>query len=290
MASQSEKALVARLPGSVRRPYDENQKLGWSKLDFIGQIILVKVFTDHYGSFSMACMMLELTLAEAIAFRDRYNGDAIEYEAQYSEAFWLQDAQLGDPEAVSLLGVKHIHKHDVEPACLFLKSVKHQEHTESVQAYGGTTFDKWPLFIDMSDVRSLNLNQTVLFNPMPEDNNKEDDKDHWLSFRGPMTSDERTLVNMVCTLPHSSGREPVAQLASFVLPSGCVCYGPLGTRTFLAGGSYEVCWPTCDALERVYIDLALALDIEVSRPGNAAHECRPQANDIHSQPPSDVFS
>ncbi|KAI1268928.1 hypothetical protein F5Y18DRAFT_439514 [Xylariaceae sp. FL1019] len=290
MASQSEKALVVRLPGSVRRPYNRRQKLTWSKLDFTGQTILIKVFTDYYGSFSMACMILKLTLDEAIEFRDRYIGEVIEYEAQYTEAFWLQDAQLDDSEQMSVLGLKHIHKHDVAPACMFLKSVKLRELAKSVQAYGGTTLDNWPLFVDMSDVRSLELNQTVLVSTMAEDDDIDDDNDDWLTFRGPMASDDRTVVNLVCTVEQGvQSPKPFVQLTSFVLPPGCVCHGPHGTRKFLAGGRYEVCLPKRNAPGRVYVDLALARDTKVTRPSNAICGPRPQGNDIPSQLPDDVF-
>lgn len=254
MASPGEKAYTCSLPSRKDTSFLRFAHSEWSKIDIIGQTILLAELTAHFGSFQNTCAALKLRSNEVESFLLTH----LQYQ-QASEQGGLIAAQWGRDQAIPADYDDDIPQQrpvlvcasSITPACDFLSAMGYQYHIPAVRAWIRRTIT-WPPDIDVAGLDTSALDQSDVKFPTPRKQRE------YSRYTGSLGSDTRAVVALVGAWRPREDGTPDTRIAFIDVPNGTVVYGPLGARHLVGAGRYYVCWPTDSLSDNHYNDFVLA--------------------------------
>ncbi|KAI0184394.1 hypothetical protein EV127DRAFT_239319 [Xylaria flabelliformis] len=254
MASQFERAYTCKLPSRKGASFLRLISPDWSKLDIIGQTIILAELLPHFGSFQNVCAALKLRSNEVESFLLTH----LQYQ-QASKRGRLIAEQWGRDQAVPADDDKDIpqqrpillHPSSIAPACNFLESMGYQEHVQAVKAWSHRIIT-WPPHINVSDLDITRLDQIDLEFPAPRK------RKAYSRYDGALGNDSRAMVGFVGAWRPKEDGSPDTRMAFINVPEGSVAFGPRGSRELIEPGRYSVCWRTSSLSGNEYNDFVLA--------------------------------
>jgi hypothetical protein len=251
MATQPKRAHTCKLRIKKDTSFLRFISPDWSILDVIGQTILLKELTGHFGSFQKACVALNLQDNEVESFLLTY----LEYQ-KASDRGRIVAEKWGRDQAVPANADADIPQQrpllicaaSIAPACGFLESLGYQAYTPAVQSWTHRIIT-WPPFIDVADFDVLKLNQANFNFPTARK------KPKLFKYEGSLGDDTRAMVALVGASQPKTGGTPDTRISFIDLPDRSVAYGPRGSRQLYGAGRYYVCWSTDELSKKQYSDL-----------------------------------
>lgn len=276
MASQPEKAYTCTIPSRKDTSFLRFAHSEWSKIDIIGQTIILAELTAHFGSFQNTCTALKLRSNEVESFLLTH----LQYQQVYEQgnliaAQWGRDqaipANEGDdiPQQRPIL----VCASSITPACDFLGTIGYDYHIPAVRAWIRRTIT-WPPDIDVAGLDTSTLDQSDVNFPTPR---KQREYSRYTSFLG---NDDRAVVALVGAWRPREDGTPDTRVAFIDVPNGTVVYGPRGARHLVGAGRYYVCWPTDSLSDSQYNDLVLARNALDGRGGGNTGPNPTNSNDF----------
>ncbi|KAI0451563.1 hypothetical protein F5B21DRAFT_375979 [Xylaria acuta] len=254
MASQPERAYTCKLPSRKATSFLRLNSPDWSKIDIIGQTIIMAELAPRFGSFRNACAALNLQSNEADSFLSTH----LQYQ-QASERGRLIAEQWGRDQAVPadddadipqqrpvLIGVSSI-----APACNFLESLGFQEHVQAVRAWSRRHIT-WPPYIKLTDLDTSKLDQADISFPAPQKQRA------YSRYIGSLGNDSRAMIGFVGAWRPKEDGSPDTRISFINVPDGSVAFGPRGSRELINPGRYSVCWRVGSLSDNEYNDFVLA--------------------------------
>ncbi|RYC63826.1 hypothetical protein CHU98_g2376 [Xylaria longipes] len=254
MTSQPERAYTCKLPSRKGAPFIELNCPDWSKLDIIGQTIILAELTPRLGSFQNACAALSLQSNEVDSFVSTH----VEYQ-QASERGKLIAEKWGRDQAVPADDDADIPQQrpvlvsvsSIVPACNFLEALGHQEHIQAVRAWSRRHIT-WPPYIDVTHLDTSKLNQADIDFPVPRK------QEAYSRYTGSLGNDGRAMVGFVSAWQPKEDGIPDTRISFINVPDGSVAFGPRGSRELINPGRYSVCWRVGSLSDNEYNDFVLA--------------------------------
>ncbi|KAF2964439.1 hypothetical protein GQX73_g9132 [Xylaria multiplex] len=256
MASHPEIAHTCKLPSPENASFIRFDCPDWSKIDIIGQTVILVELTSHFGSFQNTCRALKIQSNELESFLQTY----LQYQ-QAREQGALRAEQWGREQAVPANDNEDIPQQrpvfispsSIAPACDFLSTMGYHEHIPAVQSWSRRVV-VWPPHIDVTHLDISELDQLDVDVVLPQPREQRIHSTH-VSFLG---DDTRALIALTGFWGPKADGTPDAHIAFVDLPNGAVVYGPRGSRKLAGAGRYSVCWPTDGLLDNQYNDLVIA--------------------------------
>ncbi|KAJ8115957.1 hypothetical protein ONZ43_g4546 [Nemania bipapillata] len=250
MSSHGDKALTSRLPSHRDTSPLKIHAPDWSKIDIVGQTILLAELTRLFGSFQNVCTALKLRSNEVGSFLKfhRRRKQASEQGSSTAEQWGRDLAVPADGEDIPQQRPVLICASSIEPACDFLRLMAYQNHVPAVQAWVGRTL-VWPPDID---VAKTELDRVDIVFPEPRAQQR------YSMYVSSLGTDTRAVVAVSGAWRPKADATPDARIAFVDLPDGAVAYGPGGVRSLIGSGRYYVCWPTGSLVDGTYNDFVLA--------------------------------
>ncbi|KAI1739595.1 hypothetical protein F4680DRAFT_448972 [Xylaria scruposa] len=254
MASQLERAYTCKLPSRKGASFLRLISPDWSKLDIIGQTIILAELLPHFGSFQNVCAALKLQSNEVESFLLSH----LQYQ-QAAERGRLIAEQWGRDQAVPADDDQDIPQQrpllllpsSIAPACNFLESMGYQEHVQAVKAWGQRIIT-WPPHININDLDTTRLDQIDIEFPAPRK------RKAYSRYTGALGDDSRAMVGFVGDWRPNEDGSPDTRMSFITVPEGSVAFGPRGSRELLEPGRYSVCWRTGSLSGNEYNDFVLA--------------------------------
>ncbi|KAI0533600.1 hypothetical protein GGR58DRAFT_521274 [Xylaria digitata] len=286
-----EKALTCKLPSRENAPFLRFNCPDWSKIDIIGQTVILVELTSHFGSFQNTCRALRLQSNELESFLQTYlhYQEARERGALKAEQWGREQAvPANDDEDIPQQRPVFISPSSIAPACDFLSTMGYHEHIPAVQSWSRRIV-VWPPHIDVSHIDISELDQVGFDIVLPQPRQQRIHSTH-VSCLG---DDTRALIALTGAWNPKADGTPDAAIAFIDLPDGAAVYGPRGPRKLTGSGRYYVCWPTDGLLDNQYNDLVLArnaFDHRASQDADAfagqeLANLDPQVEDLNGQGP-----
>lgn len=254
MASKPERAHTCKLPSRKGALFLRFNCPDWSKLDIIGQTIILAELTPRFGSFQNVCAALNLQSNEVESFLSTH----LQYQ-QASERGRLIAEQWGrdlavpadDDEDIPQQRPVLVYPSSIAPACDFLESIGYQEHIQAVRAWSRRTIT-WPPYIDVTDLNTSRLDQSDINFPAPRKQLA------YSRYFGSLGNDSRAIVGFVGAWRPKRDGTPDTRISFINVPDGSMAFGPRGSRQLTEPGRYSVCWRTDSLPENEYNDFVLA--------------------------------
>ncbi|KAI0404390.1 hypothetical protein F4802DRAFT_226716 [Xylaria palmicola] len=268
MASLPERAHTCRLSSSDDTSFLRFSFPDWSKIDIIGQTILLAQLTPHFGSFQNVCAALKLQSNEVESFLLAH----IEY-ANAAERGRLVAEEWGRVRAVPADDSEDIPQQrpvliclsSIAPACDFLESMGYQELVPAVKAWSRRTIT-WPPHIDVTNLDLSQLDQSEVNFPIPLEQRA------YSTYVSALGDDSRAMVALVGAWKPKEDRTPDTRISFINVKVDSVAYGPRGARQLFEAGRYYVCWPIGDPPDGQYNDFVLARNaLENHEDGSSRH-------------------
>ncbi|KAI0543956.1 hypothetical protein F4679DRAFT_589962 [Xylaria curta] len=254
MASQLKRAYTCKLPSRKGASFLRLISPDWSKLDIIGQTIILAELLPHFGSFQNVCAALKLQSNEVESFLLSH----LQYQ-QAAERGRLIAEQWGRDQAVPADDDKDIPQQrpmlllpsSIAPACNFLESMGYQEHVQAVKAWGQRIIT-WPPHINVTNLDTTRLDQIDIEFPAPRK------RKAFSRYTGALGDDSRAIVGFVGDWRPNDDGSPDTRMSFITVPEGSVAFGPRGSRELIEPGRYSVCWRTGSLSGNAYNDFVLA--------------------------------
>ncbi|KAI1146684.1 hypothetical protein F4825DRAFT_472293 [Nemania diffusa] len=260
MASEGEKALTCKVPSRKDKPFLRFNLPDWSKIDIIGQTIILAELTPHFGSFQNTCTALSLQSNEVESFLETHlNYQRASEQGSLTADQWGRDHVVpSDGEDIPQQRPILISASSIEPACEFLRFLGYQDQVQAVQAWVQRTI-VWPPHIDVTGLDMTGLDQSDITFPTPREQKR------YSRYTSSLGNDARAVVALAGAWQPKDGA-PDARIAFIDVPEGAMVYGPSGGRVLGDGGRYNVCWPTNSLSDNTYNDFVLARNTVDQRP------------------------
>ncbi|KAI0204879.1 hypothetical protein F4808DRAFT_313718 [Astrocystis sublimbata] len=240
MASPNERALTCKLPSRNGATFLRFNSPDWSKIDIIGQTIILSVLTPCFGSFQRACEALKLQSNEIHSFVATH----LEYQKASKRGKliaeqWGRDRAVPADDDADIPQQRPVlvHLSSIAPACAFLEALGHVDMIPAVQA-SGRQHIIWPPYIDI-DVTGLDtsrLDQSDVTFPAPL-------KERALAVCGSrLNDDSRIVAEVIAALEPKEDGSPDAQISFFRVRTRSVAFGPGGSRKLVEPGNYYLFW------------------------------------------------
>lgn len=254
MASQPERAYTCTISSRKDTSFLRSPHSEWSKIDTIGQTILLAELTAHFGSFQNTCVALKLRSNEVESFLLTH----LQYQRAHEQGA-LVAAQWGRDQVISANEGDDIPQQrpilvcasSITPACDFLDAMGYQCHIPAVRAWIRRTIT-WPPDIDVADLDTSTLDKSDVDFPTPRKQRE------YSRYTGSLGNDTRAVVALVGAWRPKEDGTPDTRISFIDVPNGTVVYGPHGARRLVSAGRYYVCWPTDSLLDNQYNDFVLA--------------------------------
>ncbi|KAI1754066.1 hypothetical protein F4782DRAFT_61307 [Xylaria castorea] len=254
MAPQLEKAHTCKLPSRKGAPFLRFICPDWSKLDIIGQTIVLAELVPHFGSFQNVCAALKLHSNEVESF--------VTTHLQYQQASergrliaeqWGRDQAVpaGDDADIPQQRPMLLYPSSIAPACHFLEAMGYREHAQAVRAWNQRIIT-WPPHIDATNLNTARLDQSDITFPAPRKQKA------YSRYFGSLGNDSRSMFGFVGAWQPKEYGSPDTRISFINVPEGSVAFGPRGSRELIDPGRYSVCWRTASLSDNEYHDFVLA--------------------------------
>ncbi|KAI0419246.1 hypothetical protein F5X98DRAFT_385062 [Xylaria grammica] len=253
MASQSDTALTCKLPSQKNAPFLRFNCPDWSKIDIVGQTILIAELTSHFGSFQNTCTALKLQSNEVDSFLLTYlqYKKACDQGSLAAEKWGREQAVPADDEDIPQQRPLLISPSSIMPACNFLNAMGYHDLVPQVREWSQKSII-WPPDFDVTSLSRLGLDQSdIVFLP-----HREQER-HRVRTSLPH-NDAQAMIAFVNAWKQKEDGTPDAHIAFIDLPDGSVIYGPGGCRQLTDAGRYSLCLPIDDIPNDQYHELVLA--------------------------------
>ncbi|KAI1122445.1 hypothetical protein F5Y10DRAFT_75408 [Nemania abortiva] len=253
-SSQGDRALTCKLPLRHNAPFLQFNSPDWSKLDIIGQTVLLAELTPRFGSFQQTCEALRLEPNEIESFLEaHFDHLTAREQGQLLLDQWVQDQAVpADGEDIPQQRPLFIHASSIEPACNFLQFLAFHEHVPAVRAWVGR-YLVWPPKIDVSDFDMHRLNQLDISFPQTIQQ-----APRYSRYTSSLGDDARAVVALVGAWQPKADGTPDTRIAFIDVPSGTIAHGPSGPKQIMGSGRHYICWPTQSLKDNIYNDFVLS--------------------------------